>query len=110
MSANTKITDFLMRSHGIDVSKYDESFLDKSLQKRIAETHCGSLEKYCSFLEQDNKERNILSDSLHVNYSEFFRNTLTFAVLERIVLSVLGGGRQEGGRIGESENRRIRRR
>ena len=103
MSANTKITDFLMRSHGIDVSKYDESFLDKSLQKRITETHCGSLEKYCSFLEQDNKEIKILSDSLHVNYSEFFRNTLTFAVLERIVLPGMGR-RQEGGRIGESEN------
>jgi chemotaxis methyl-accepting protein methylase len=79
-----------MRSHGIDVSKYDESFLDKSLQKRIRETHCGSLEKYCTFLEQDNKERNIFLDSLHVNYSEFFRNTLTFAVLERIVLPGMG--------------------
>jgi chemotaxis methyl-accepting protein methylase len=90
MPGNTQIIEIIMQSHGIDVSKYDESFLDKSIHKRITETHCASIEEYSRFLEQDNKEVSILSDSLRVNYSEFFRNALTFAVLERIILPELG--------------------
>ncbi len=83
-----------MRLHGIDVSKYDESFLDKSIRKRIGETHCHSLEEYCSFVEQNKKEEKILLDSLSINYSEFCRNPLTFAVLERIVLPGMGRSRE----------------
>ena len=90
MSGNTLITEILMQSHGIDVLKYDESFLDKSIQKRITETNCASVEEYSNILERDNKEVSILSDSLRVSYSEFFRNALTFAVLERIILPGLG--------------------
>jgi len=83
------ITELVMRSHGIDISKFDESFLNKSLQKRITETLCGSLEVYYDLLEQSNKEGNIFFDSLHISYSEFFRNALTFSVLERIILPSL---------------------
>ena len=83
------ITELLMRSHGIDVSKFDESFLGKSLQKRITETFCGSFEVYYDLLEHSNKEGNIFFDSLHISYSEFFRNALTFSVLERIILPSL---------------------
>lgn len=90
MSDNTQIIEILMQSYGIDVSKYDESFLDKSIRKRITETHCTEIEEYSRLLERENKEVSILSDSLRVNYSEFFRNALTFAVLERIVLPELG--------------------
>ena len=90
MTVKTQITDFLMRAHAIDVSKYDDYFLSRSLQKRLAETQCGSLGEYLRFLKDDNKEIRILSDSMRINYSEFFRNPLTFAVLERIVLPSLG--------------------
>ena len=86
MSANMQIPEILLESHGIDVSKYDESFLERSIQKRITETHSASREEYSGLLKHDNEEVSILSDSLSVNYSEFFRNALTFAVLERIVL------------------------
>jgi chemotaxis methyl-accepting protein methylase len=83
------IGEFLMRSHGIDVSKYDESFLDKSVQKRLSETHCGSMEDYCALLEHGDDERKLFADLLNINYSEFFRNPLTFAVLERIILPLV---------------------
>lgn len=86
MQTDKIISELLMRSHGIDVSRYDESFLDKTVQKRLAETHCGSMEDYFSLLGHDNGEGRILADSLNINYSEFFRNALTYAVLERIVL------------------------
>ncbi len=82
-------SDLLMRSLGIDVSRYDESFLDKSLRERLRETHCCSVEEYCSLLGQKTEEEMIFFESLHVGYSEFFRNPLTFAVLERLILPSL---------------------
>jgi chemotaxis protein methyltransferase CheR len=80
------VTDLLQRAYGIDVSTYDASFLGKSIHKRITETQCLSTEAYCMFLEQNDGEAKRLLDSLRIGYSEFFRNPLTFAVLERIVL------------------------
>ncbi len=83
------ITDLLLQSHGIDASGYDPSFLSKSIQKRITETQCGSAEAYYNLLEQSNKEGRHFFDSLHISHSEFFRNPLTFAVLERIILPAI---------------------
>jgi len=53
---NKHIADMLIGMHGIDVTQYDKSFLSKSLQKRITETHCSSVEEYGSFLEHNKKE------------------------------------------------------
>jgi chemotaxis protein methyltransferase CheR len=83
------ISDHLMQSQGIDVSIYEDSFLKKTLQKRISETQCNSMEEYCTLLEQNNTEGKLLIESLQNNYSEFFRNALTFAILERIVLPTM---------------------
>lgn len=97
------ITELLLRSQGIDVSKYNNSFLDKSLQKRISETHCDSTEAYYNLLEQDKKEGVIFLGSLQISYSEFFRNPLTFAVLERLILPYIAArnrkNKQKGIRI-----------
>ncbi|NVN93920.1 MAG: protein-glutamate O-methyltransferase CheR [Bacteroidetes bacterium] len=82
----TEIIDFINAQHGVDVSKFDESFLYKSLQKRIAEINCYSTEEYYSILEKNTKEGSQFIDSLHISYSEFFRNPLTFSVLEKIIL------------------------
>jgi len=84
-TSKTSVNLFL-RSQGIDASKYDASFLERSLQKRIAETHCDTVEAYFTFAEKNEQEGVHLVTSLNINYSEFFRNPLTFAVLERIVL------------------------
>lgn len=86
---NKYITNLLIRLLGIDVSKYDESFLSKSIEKRISDTQCSSLEEYCTLLEQNNSERNTFVKSLNINYSEFFRNSLTFALLKKVILPSL---------------------
>ncbi|MDZ4203951.1 MAG: protein-glutamate O-methyltransferase CheR [Bacteroidales bacterium] len=83
------IIELLLRSHGTDVSKYNDSFLDKSLQKRITETNCSSAEEYYTFLKQNHKEGESFIDSMHNSYSEFFRNPLTYAVLQQIVLPAI---------------------
>ena len=83
---NQHITHLIMQSQGVDVLKYDETFLSKSIQKRITETQCNSLEEYCTLLEQKGKEGEYFLNSLNISYSEFFRNSLTFSILERIIL------------------------
>lgn len=83
---NSVITDLLLKVHGVDVSKYDDSFLNRSIQKRIKATNCDTAKAYYKFLEQDGKEGANFVNSLNISYTEFFRNPLTFAVLERIVL------------------------
>jgi len=76
----------LFHLQGIDVSKYDESFLNKSLHNRIKETKFESAEEYFSMLEKNKSEGQNFLDSLRNSYTDFFRNPLTFAILERIIL------------------------
>jgi len=84
-----QITEILNRMHGVDISKYDVSFLNKSLQKRFVQNHCHTAEEYFSVLEQNRHEGEIFIASLHISYSEFYRNPLTYSVLERIVIPLL---------------------
>jgi chemotaxis protein methyltransferase CheR len=86
---NKYISTLLLQSHGIDISKYNESFLSKSFRQRITETRYNSEKAYCKVLEQNKMEAEFFLESLHNSYTEFFRNPLTFSVLERIILSLL---------------------
>ncbi len=74
-----------MALNSLDVSGFDADFLKKSSHKRIMEMQSQSVDEYLALLGKDNKEGSLLLDALHVGYSEFFRNPLTFAVLERII-------------------------
>ncbi len=86
---NRLITQILLEYHGFDVSKYDDTFLNKTFRKRITQTLCNTTEEYYTLLKGKNKEGEIFFDSLNICYSHFFRNPLTFAVLERIILPEL---------------------
>ena len=81
-----RMTELLFQSHGIDISKYDDDFIEKSIIRRIQQNNCTTKKDYISFLEKNDMEGGLFLDSLFISYSEFFRNSLTFAVLENIVL------------------------
>jgi len=83
------IIKLILEKQEIDISRYDEAFLNKAIHRRIEETLSHSSEEYYSLLENNQKERINFLDSLHISYSEFFRNSLTFAVLENIILPSL---------------------
>jgi chemotaxis methyl-accepting protein methylase len=51
VKSSTHITNLLKHLYGIDVSQYDVSFLNKSLQKRITDTNCNSAKAYGSFMQ-----------------------------------------------------------
>jgi len=85
----TKILQYLQLNFGINLSVFDANFIDNLINKRITETNCGSFEEYAEFITHNTDEAKKLIDSIQVGYSEFFRNPLTFAVLEQIVLPEL---------------------
>ncbi|MCX6307694.1 MAG: hypothetical protein NTY32_02300, partial [Bacteroidia bacterium] len=73
----------------VNVFAYDEAFIQSSIQKRLQATNTDGLETYRLELENNVQERTLFMKSLQVSYSEFFRNPLTFAVLEKLVLPEL---------------------
>jgi len=83
------ITQYFVQIHGFDISKYDEAFLIKTIQRRMKETLHKSEATYFTYLEQNPIESNIFLNSLQISYTEFFRNTLTFSVLEKIIIPSL---------------------
>ena len=88
-AALTELTALIQRVCARDISVYDEDFLIKSLDKRLAETGHKTLQAYCAFLRENPAEGELLFSSLGISYSEFFRNPLTFSVLEQLVLPAL---------------------
>lgn len=90
MSENNKtITEFLLQSQDVDISKYDEKFLEKSIHRRMTETYCATEDAYLRYLQQSFIEGEQFIQSLQISYTEFFRNTLTFSVLEKIIFPTL---------------------
>lgn len=72
-----------------NIAVYDEAFLRSSIHKRMQLLHCDGLENYQKELVQNEEERALFQKSLQVSYSEFFRNSLSFAVLEKMVIPEL---------------------
>jgi len=92
------IARIMHRVHGRDISLFEESFLAKTLEKRLASTASGSLSAYSGYLSGNGEEAELLYRSLSITYSEFFRNPLTFALLEQLILPALLDKREKAGR------------
>ena len=92
------IVRIMERRHGLDISGYAGSFLEQTLAQRMAETGGLTVEAYDEGLAGSRAEAEAFYRSLHVGYSEFFRNPLTFALLEQQVLpALIAAKRQTGG-------------
>jgi chemotaxis protein methyltransferase CheR len=77
----------LMReAHGHDLALFDDAFLAKSLQRRLASAGLAGWPAYLDRLAQDGAEAQVLFASLNIGYSEFFRDPLAFAWLEQVIL------------------------
>ena len=85
------------KSHGLDLSPFDETFLGKALQGRLRAASAKTWEVYLDRLADDRTEAEALLQSLNIGHSEFFRNPLTFALLEQLVLPALVAGKEKSG-------------
>ena len=65
---------------------YDPAFLLKVIEARCLACNLSGTAMYCERLKEDSAEAEIFHRSLHISYSRFFREPLTYALLEQIVL------------------------
>jgi chemotaxis methyl-accepting protein methylase len=72
-----------------EILKYNDQFLFNTLQTRIKETYCKNADEYLTLISNNSDEANFLKNSLQISYSDFFRNPLTFSVLQQIILPLL---------------------
>ncbi len=91
------IVDLVRVVHGLNVSSFDETFLIQSLNKRLTETSTATVEYYFDLLHQDASEAQALLASMNVVYSEFFRNSPAFALLEHILLPEICNEKEKSG-------------
>ena len=94
----TAIIRAVQQAPGGDVSAYDPSFLLNSAEKRRLATGLESVADYGDYLAAHREEAELFCRSLHIAYSDFFRNPLTFALLEQVVLPGLAEARKKTGR------------
>lgn len=89
------------QDHGLDISGFDPAFLLRSLERRVQAIGCGSTEFYLAGqLHGNPAEAEALYRSLRVGYSMFFRDPLTFALLESQVLPDLAERAKKSGHSG----------
>lgn len=86
---NRKVIEFLKNSGDIDISNYNDQFLKKIIDSRMEKVGCNSVDNYLDFLIINPLETKMLTNSLEISYSTFFRNPLTFSVLEKMILPSL---------------------
>ncbi len=72
--------------YGIDLAKYDDTFLRKSVERRCEAIKAIDLQGYLEYVSHSETEVQILAQSMNITYTDFFRNTLTFAHLEQWLL------------------------
>jgi len=84
-----EIVEFLSISHGIDISGYDGTFVEKTIDRRLTFHDHINVNNYLALLKSNSREVDELIDSLHISFSEFFRNPLTFAHLEQNIVPML---------------------
>lgn len=93
------IKDIMKMKHDKNISDYNQTFLSKTLERRMKEIKIISEIDYCNFLENSKIESNSLYDLLNNNYSRFFRDSLVFALLERNIFPKIIERKTEGSEI-----------
>ena len=76
-------------SYNHDVSVYDDTFLQNLINDRKRELALVTDIEYQNYLESNTAEAALFKSRLNNSYSEFFRNPLTFAYLEQVILPQL---------------------
>lgn len=84
-----QLSDLLASVYHVDITRFDDAFFFKALDRRMIIARSEALVDYMKLLSISPSESTALMDSLNINYSEFFRNPLTYSFLEQVVLPAL---------------------
>lgn len=74
---------------GIDLGGFHVAHLVQLLQRRITTLNLPGEEAYLTFLTDNSSEQEQLKKNIYNHHSAFFRNPLTFAVLENLGVKIL---------------------
>jgi chemotaxis protein methyltransferase CheR len=80
------IVHLMNEKYLLDISMFSETFLHNTIGHRITSTDSVKPDIYYNKLAEDHGEALLLRDSLSNSYSTFFRNQLTFSILQQFVL------------------------
>jgi len=80
------IIDVLKVDYDIDASNFDDSFLTRIIDMRIRDTKSESYNEYKHIIKENIHETIVLKKLLNITYTRFFRDSLKFAQLQKIVI------------------------
>lgn len=89
INVTDKCIHFMKARYSLDISMYETSFLEKAIQTRMTALSSATTEDYLLILDQVAAESSEMIGQLSNSYSAFFRNPLTFAFLEQMILPAL---------------------
>jgi len=84
-----RILNVLFEQRGFDFSGYRRSMLERRVQKRIYSTKSKNLDDYLEYLLHHPDELDNLIDVFTINVSRFFRNSLSFEYINKIIIPEL---------------------
>lgn len=84
----SELAGIILKSHNINISLYDNSFVERAIQKRSSSLDLNT-DLYITYLKKNKSEAIFFYESLNINYSVFFRNPLNFVLIEKIILPQL---------------------
>src|SRR5262245_33437988 len=76
----------LIERHGLDLSRYKESYLRRRLLVRVRALRLSGIEEYARYLRRHPDEPGRLQKALSIKVTGFFRNRACFAFLEEKVV------------------------
>ena len=83
------ILSFLQSSRNLDFSGYRESMVERRINRRFALTKTQDPVEYLCYLREHPDETDNLIDSLTINVSRFFRDSLTFEYIAGRILPAI---------------------
>jgi len=81
-----KILNLLKEQRGFDFRGYRTSMLERRVQKRLYSTKSNDLDDYFEYLNNNPDELDNLIDVFTINVSRFFRNSLSFEYIKKIII------------------------
>lgn len=94
-----EISTAMKEVYGRDVSCYSPSFLESAVEKRRLAGHLAQDASNCERLRKDPAEADIFYRSLRVTFSRFFRDPMTFALLEQVLFPEIMARKAGGSEI-----------
>ena len=94
-----RVVALMLEKYEHNIEGYNCSFLKKTIKKQMAKATVDTMSEYCGLLRDSGKEAELLLDALNVSYTDFFREPVTFALLEQYVFPKIISRIKPGGEM-----------